>query len=134
MADINPRLSVAEFLGDKINESGKTQREVADEAGFVNPNVMTMFKTGATKLPLDRIGPLAKALNIDSAHLLRIVMLEYAPDTWEQIENNLKSVVLAANEVALIRSYRKVNGGRDSKVRVVANDAGMSLVADETVR
>lgn len=121
--------SVAEFIADKLAESDKTQREIAEECGFENPNIITMFKTGATKLPLNRIGPLAKAIDVDPAHLLRLVMREYAPDTWEAIENIMQSTVLTANELELVRAYRQVTGDSDAKAMVVDRDAVLAIVA-----
>lgn len=121
--------TVAEFIADKLAESDKTQREIAEECGFENPNIITMFKTGATKLPLNRIGPLAKAIDIDPAHLLRLVMLEYAPDTWEAIENIMQSTLLTANELELVRAYRQVTGDSDAKAMVVDRDAVLAIVA-----
>ena len=49
----------------------KTQAEIAKEAGFINPNMVAMIKQGATKLPIDRVPALAKALDSDPA-LLRV--------------------------------------------------------------
>ncbi len=62
------RLTVAEFLADKIGAIDKTQREIAEACGFDNPNIITMFKNGHTKLPINRIAPLAKALDVDHAY------------------------------------------------------------------
>jgi transcriptional regulator with XRE-family HTH domain len=126
----NPhRATVAQYITIEVNGSGKTQREIAEEAGFPNPNTISMFKTGATRLPLDRVGPLAKALEIDSAYLLRLVMLEYFPETWREVETALKTIVLTANEIELIRAYRRVNGDRDGRVTVVKRDSVLSVVA-----
>ncbi|MGC2457145.1 MAG: hypothetical protein WA435_04025, partial [Gallionellaceae bacterium] len=97
-------LTVAEFLADRIATIDKTQREIAEACGFDNPNIITMFKNGSTKLPVNRIAPLAKALEVDPAHLLRLVMLEYMPDTWEAIENIMQSTVLTSNELQLVRA------------------------------
>lgn len=58
------------------------------------------------RLLLNRIGPLAKALEVDPAHLLRLTMLEYMPETWESIESVLQSTLLTANELDFIRAYR----------------------------
>ena len=63
----NTPTSVAEFIADRLAAIDKTQRQVATECGLENANVITMFKQGATKLPLNRIGPLAKALEVDPA-------------------------------------------------------------------
>lgn len=123
------RTTVAEFIADKLAASDKTQREVAEECGFENPNIITMFKKGATKLPLNRIGPLAKALDVDPAHLLRLVMLEYAPDTWEAIEDIMQSTVLTANELDLVRAYRQITGDSDAHATIVDHDAVLAIVA-----
>lgn len=42
----------------------KSQIEVATEAGFTNPNVISMLKNGATRMPFDRIGMSARRQNI----------------------------------------------------------------------
>lgn len=126
---VNPSsITVAEFITNKVRESGKTQREIAIEAGFPSPNIITMFKTGDTKVPLERVGPLAKALEVDTAYLLRLVMTEYAPDTWDAIERTLSGVVPTANEVELIRAHRSMNGGRDDRVKLVQRDAELLIV------
>ena len=122
------RTTVADFIADRLAESDKTQRQIAEECGFETPNIITMFKTGATKLPLNRIGPLAKALEVDAAHLLRLVMLEYAPDTWEAIENVMQSTVLTANELELVRAYRQATGDNDAVPVLINRDAVVAIV------
>ena len=65
---------LAKFLKARLLElkHQKTQAEIAEEAGFVNPNMVTMIKKGSTKLPIDRVPALAKALESDPALLLRL--------------------------------------------------------------
>ena len=65
-------ITIADFIADRLAESDKTQREIAAECGFDKPNIITMFKNGSTKVPLNRIGALAKALDADPAHMLRL--------------------------------------------------------------
>src|SRR5690606_24280839 len=50
----------------------KTQGEIAAEAGFQNPNFVSMLKNGANKVPIDRVPDLARALEVDPALLLRL--------------------------------------------------------------
>lgn len=109
----HPQTTVCDFIAERLAQSDKTQREIANECGFDNPNIITMFKTGATKIPLNRIGTLAKALDADPAHLLRLVMTEYMPDTWESIENIMHGSVLTANELDLVRRFRSATGDKD---------------------
>ena len=87
-----------------------------------------MFKNGSTKLPLNRIGALAKALNADPAHLLRLSMHEYMPDTWDAIESVMQSTVLTANELELIREYRQVTGDSDAVGVVIDKSAEIAIV------
>ena len=67
---------LAKFLDTRLLElkHKKTQTEIAGVAGFVNPNMVTMIKKGATKLPIDRVPALAKALECDPALLLRLAL------------------------------------------------------------
>lgn len=123
------RTTVADFIADRLAESDKTQREIAQECGFEKPNIITMFKNGSTKLPMNRIGPLAKALDVDPAHLLRLAMSEYLPDTWDAIEDIMQSTVLTANELALVRSFREATGDSDVVPVVINRDAVIAIVA-----
>ena len=129
MHDKNSPISVAEFIAESLAAVDKTQRQIADECGFENANVITMFKQGATKLPLSRIGPLAKALEVDPAHLLRLTLIEYMPETWETIEQTLQTTLLTANELDLIRAYRAATGDSDPVATVIKRDAIVAVVS-----
>jgi hypothetical protein len=122
-------LTVAEFLADRIAKIDKTQKQIASECNFENPNVITMFKNGSTKLPMGRIALLAKAIEVDPIHLLRLVMLEYIPDLWESIETIMQTTVLTANELELVRAYREVNGGRDDVAVVIEGTKIVAIVS-----
>ena len=122
--------SVAEFIADRLAAVDKTQKQIANECGFENPNIITMFKQGLTKLPINRIGPLAKALEVDPAHLLRLALLEYMPDTWETIEQTLQSTLLTANELDLIRAFRVSTGNRDCPAKVIHRNAVVAAVVE----
>ncbi len=62
---------LAVFVRARIAELGptKTQTDLARDAGFVNVNMLSMIKTGQSKLPLDRVAALARALDTDPRHL-----------------------------------------------------------------
>lgn len=121
--------TVAEFLADRIAIIDKTQRQIAQECGFEHPNIISMFKQGQTKLPINRIAPLAKALDVDPAHLLRLVMREYLPETWQEIENVMQSTVLTANELDLIRAFREATGDNDARAVMIDRSAVIAIVA-----
>lgn len=128
MPNTTTPITVAEFIADRLAEIDKTQREIAEACGFETPNVISMFKKGQMKVPLDRVGPLAKAIDVDPAHLLRLAMQEYLPETWSSIEEILHSTVLTKNELELIRKYRQVTGDSDAQAMVVDRDAVLAIV------
>lgn len=108
MRKTEDNMTVAEYLTQKIAESGKTQRVIAEECGFDSPNIITMFKKGDTRLPLNRIEPLASALSVEPANLLRLVMLEYMPRTWDSIEWMMRGSVMTESELRLVSAYRQL--------------------------
>ena len=97
--------SVASFIATRIRETGKPQKDIAREAGFDKPNIITMFKQGRTKIPLAKVGALAKALETDPVLLFRMCMSEYNPDTWGEIEPLIDSA-LTSDELELIVALR----------------------------
>lgn len=87
--------TVARFLSDAVNRSHKTQLQIAQEAKFANPNMITMLKQGRTKLPPQKVKLLADALGVDSRLLMKMVFEEYQPGVWEVIEEVFRSSPLS---------------------------------------
>lgn len=112
------KMTVAQFLTRKIDESGKTQREIATEIGYDAANVITMFKQGSTKLPLNTVGPIARALDVDPVFLLRLAFNEYFPETFEAVEHALGSTIVTENERKLLDQFRRCTEGSDPELLV----------------
>ena len=57
------------FIAHRVRDlkHRKTQKEIAQDAGFVNANMLSLLKSGANKVPLDRVPALAQALEVDRA-------------------------------------------------------------------
>ena len=104
------KVSIADYIEQQIALSEKSQKDLALEIGYDKPNVLTMIKQGKTKLPLNKVGSLAKALGVDPVHLLRLVLQEYLPQTWEAIENIVGESLVSAGERALLEKVRETLG------------------------
>ena len=78
------------FLRNAIENSPKTQREIARDAGFANANALSMMKTGECKVPVNRIPALAAALDVDTKLFLQIAMREYHPEIWMTIDEFMR--------------------------------------------
>jgi len=102
------KITVAKYLSEQFDLSPKSQREIAESIGYDNPNIITMFKQGHTKVPLNKVGALATALGLDPAHFMRMVLEEYMPETWQAVERALDRMILSADEERLVRTFREM--------------------------
>ena len=101
---------VARFITERIEATAKLQKDVATKVGFDKPNMITMIKQGRTRLPLDKVGPMAMALETDPVALLQMCMEEYQPKTWAAIAPFME-MVLTEDERRLLTSLRASVGG-----------------------
>lgn len=96
----------AKLLEIAIAQSVKSQKDISREAGYSNPNVLTMLKTGQTKVPLARIPKLAIACDLDPLLLLETAMKEYQPETWKVIKETV-GTPLPPLERLLLATFRE---------------------------
>lgn len=90
-------------------EGRKTQAQVAREAGFPHPNMMSMIKHGKSRLPLERVPALAEALEIDPALLFRSALAESWPG-YERVVIRIFGAVLTEEEREMIAFIRHATG------------------------
>lgn len=105
-ANANKPRNVAEYISWQIQLCGKSQTEIAQQAGFDKPNVITMIKQGKTKVPLNKIGSMAKALEIDPVHFMRMCLNEYLPDLADTIQQITNQPIITKNEMDFITVIR----------------------------
>jgi transcriptional regulator with XRE-family HTH domain len=112
----NTRL--ARFVAKRIAElSGrKTQAEIAREAGFANSNMISMIKSGATKLALDRVPQLSRALDCDPAFLLRLALEQSLGATAAKSVHDIFGTPLTRNEIAWIEALREASDETDPRL------------------
>ena len=91
----------------------KSQGEIAAEAGFINVNMLAMIKSGATRMPLDRVPALADALDIDPARLFLLTLEQSEGWTLSTAIEQIFGTVVTKNEVAWLKELRSASGGTD---------------------
>jgi transcriptional regulator with XRE-family HTH domain len=94
-----------------INQSEKTQREIALAMGYERSNLISMFKQGITRVPLDKVPALAEALDVDPAELIVMWLSDYEPELLEVINSNV-GMLLSGTERSWIAHLRKLFTGR----------------------
>ncbi|WP_246020825.1 helix-turn-helix domain-containing protein [Paracoccus subflavus] len=94
----------------------KSQREIAHEAGFMNPNLISMFKTGASKIPLDRVPSLARSLEVDPAFLMQLALEQAVGKTASVALLEVFGTPTTVNERAWLLEIRDASDHTDPKL------------------
>lgn len=100
----------ARYIAARIDRSSKTPQQIAMETGLGSVADVAMIKAGAAKLPIGKIGAVAKALEVDPIELLTMCLQEYFPETWESISPFLDTL-LTIDELTLVKALRAAVGG-----------------------
>lgn len=106
---------LADFIAKQLDiqaSLGKSQKDIATEIGYERPNMISMFKTGDVKVPIDKVPALARALNVDPAFMMRLAMQQYWKDEAEAIAA-VFGTVLSKNETKIIEAIRSVTKDTD---------------------
>ncbi len=103
------------FLEKRILElrPGKTQIEIATEAGFINPNMLARLKNGSAKLPLDRATGLARALDCDPRLIFKLALGQLGGDTTGRAIEEIFGTIVTRNEVAWLEEIRSASDHSD---------------------
>jgi transcriptional regulator with XRE-family HTH domain len=83
---------LASFVAKRIKDLAgvRSQREIARIAGFTQPNMISMIKTGEAKLPLERVEKLAIALDCDPHRLAQVALEQfYGPEVLRLLRSDL---------------------------------------------
>lgn len=96
---------IVELIRNRISEltGVKTQREIAAEIGYDKPNVLSMYKRGEAKVPLERLPAIARALDIDIALLFRAGLEQWWPGEQTLLNQMFMERIVTKNERALIK-------------------------------
>lgn len=104
----------ARFIDRRVIElqTRKNQATIATEAGFQQPNMLAMIKAGSTKLPLERVPALARALECDPGHLF-IMAVEQRDSALAATLQEIYGTHVTANEIAWLKAIRDASDHSD---------------------
>ena len=113
-----PTYRLAEFLNDNWERVGKTNREVTDELGLRSPNIVSMWRTGATKVALTRLPQIAVMLGLPTEDLLVLWFEQYTGDdpVSKRLFDSIVARIVTVNEMQAVTAIR-----RGSKTRAPLN-------------
>lgn len=109
---------LAKFIDKRVMDlrPKKSQIEIAVEAGFVSVNMLSMLKSGSSKLPLDRVPSLARALECDPAYLLRLTLEQVVGDTTAHAVVEIMGTPVTNNELGWLSEIREVSDHSDPRM------------------
>src|SRR6056297_615624 len=109
---------LAKYVERRVLElkSKKTQVEIASEAGYPNANMVSMVKSGASKLALDRVPSMARALECDPAYLMRLALEQAVGRTAAAAITEIYGTPVTANEIGWIEAIRDASGNSDPRI------------------
>lgn len=114
----------SKFLRKRILEvRPKTQRQIAVEAGFVSQNMIAMLKSGATKMPLDRVSALARALDCDPRYLFLLTLEQAGNETTQTAIEEIFGTIVSKNEAVWLNEIREASGHTDPTLTARARSA-----------
>ncbi|WP_442579108.1 XRE family transcriptional regulator [Mesorhizobium sp. ASY16-5R] len=120
--------NLTRFLEKRILElkPKKSQRQIAGEAAFLSANLLSMIKTGTTRLPLDRVPALARSLECDPARLF-ILALEQQDNALAAVVREIFRIPVSANEAVWIEELRDASNNSDPTLTTKARRAIRTL-------
>jgi DNA-binding Xre family transcriptional regulator len=110
--------TAAEYIADRMRDLShrKTQAEIAVEAGFQNANMLSILKAGKSKIPLDRVPALAKALECDPAYLMRIALDQAVGVTAARAITDIFGTPVSENERGWLSEIREASDNSDPRL------------------
>jgi transcriptional regulator with XRE-family HTH domain len=107
---------MVKFLSKRIDELKPelTQREIAHRLGVRSVQFVSMMKTGAARVPLEKLPLLAEILGVDPAHLVRLGLGQYWPEL--DVVSKVLPAPVTKNEMALLRAFRRATDHADPEI------------------
>ncbi len=119
-----------EYLEELINKSPIKKVDMAQKLGYENPNLITMFKKGQTRVPMEKIPLFAKILNIDPKVMLRRYLCEYHPLMLRIIEQYFGAII-TQNEQHIIDEIRMLSNGIDPSLTSIKSKLAIDRFVKE---
>jgi transcriptional regulator with XRE-family HTH domain len=106
---------LAKFVAQRVLELRplKSQIEIATEAGYPNPNMISMIRNGSTMLALDRVPAMSKALDCDPRRLFMLTLEQRWGSTTSNVIEEIFGTIVSQNEVVWIEELRDASKHTD---------------------
>jgi transcriptional regulator with XRE-family HTH domain len=119
------KMSVAEYFSFYLHRSGKSHKKIAEALGIKNPNIVSMLKSGRTKIPLGRVAEIAECLDIPKQDFFLRCVAEYDEPLFRTLYRCVPGLLITEKEMSdreaakrmLADVNRRVELNRQRKLR-----------------
>ena len=94
----------------------KSQAEISAQAGYVNQNMITMIKQGRSKVALDRVPALARALESDAAFVMQLALEQAIGRTAAEAVVEVFGELVSANELRWLQTIREASNNTNPRL------------------
>jgi hypothetical protein len=117
---------LSEFIDARWGATGLTNDEAASKFGFLASNVISMWRTGRTAVPISRLPMIADLLKVDMA-MLWVLWLKQSRLRNDGVPATLIEVLerrlVTANEAEVIRTLRHATRNADPAFSAAVHSA-----------
>jgi hypothetical protein len=117
---------LSEFLDSHWDKTGLTNDQAAGKFGFLASNVISMWRTGRTAVPISRLPMIADLLKVDMA-MLWVLWLKQSRLRNDGVPSILIEVLerrlMSANEAEVIRTVRHATRNADPAFSAAVHSA-----------
>jgi hypothetical protein len=117
---------LSEFLDSHWDKTGLTNDQAAGKFGFLASNVISMWRTGRTAVPISRLPMIADLLQVDMA-MLWVLWLKQSRLRNDGVPATLIEVLerrlVTANEAEVIKTLRHATRNSDPALSAAVHSA-----------
>lgn len=132
-----PTYALSNFMNDNWDKLvGRTNEDVASDLGYRSANIISMFRTGKTRIPLEKLPDIARLMKLDLTALLPLWFEQYWGERADAktLIKGFAQRLLSSNELPLVENVRKATKNKDMGFTKDVIDAATLVLTDEDVR
>ena len=121
-------LTFAEYISREISKHENAAEWLPGKVGLENANILKAVINKTMKAPAASIYPLAKALELDPAHVLNVYLRDYLPEIERAIFDCGGSMIVSEHERTILDGHRRYSKNGNPEV-MLFEDKSVVMIA-----
>ena len=109
---------LAEWLNRNLDRrTNLTNEELATRMGYARPNIISMWRTGRTRIPLDKLTQLADLLKVELIELLPLWLEQYSDAEGYRRIVAATGRLVSETEATFVNKVRRITDHRPFRLK-----------------